>query len=428
MKITELNAMQLAVLDSTKSTGDLVLASPTGSGKTLGFLLAVLQKLDSTIPKVQALIVVPSRELAIQIEQVFKKMGTEFKVNSSYGGHSTRTEHNNFVSPPALLVGTPGRIAFHLNNASFDSSQIHTLVLDEFDKSLEFGFKTDMSNIVSKLQSLNYRVLTSATPMQEIPEFVQINKPNFLDFTKNKSEEESQLQLRYLKANDTDKLQLLFELICSLGTKTSIIFCNHRDAVERIGILLGDEGIAHGIFHGGLEQDERERTLIKFRNGSYRILITTDLASRGLDIPEIEAVIHYQLPTSKDVFTHRNGRTARMHSSGAAYLLFSSEDVWPEFIDKNIEKGILPSKIELPPPAPWRTVYLSAGKKEKINKMDIVGLFLKKGGLFKEELGNIEVLDHSAFAAIKSSKFNLTLSNIRNEKIKNKKVKIEEAK
>jgi superfamily II DNA/RNA helicase len=417
--------MQLATVEAARKAKDIVLLSPTGSGKTLAFLLPVLSNLQLNSPGVQALIVVPSRELALQIEQVFKQMGTGFKVNCCYGGHSTRTEKNNLSHPPALLIGTPGRIAYHIRNESFYPGTVRSLVLDEFDKALEFGFKEDMSFIIDSLTRLTRRILTSATSMEEIPAFTGINNPVELNYLNVGTPTTAGLNVKYLQAPDNDKLQLLFSLICKLQDKLTLVFCNHKEAVDRISALLAAKGIAHGIFHGGMEQEDRERSLIKFRNGSHRILIATDLASRGLDIPEISAVIHYQLPVTEEVFTHRNGRTARMHAAGTAYLLMTAKEHLPAFIEKTPQEETLPKKDLLPNPTPWSTLYFAAGKKEKINKMDIVGLILQKGGLVKDELGLIEVLDHTSYAAVKRNRIDGLLSLIRNEKIKNKKIRID---
>lgn len=409
-------------MDAAAKGSDLILLSPTGSGKTLGFLLPVLSQLKKDKKGVQALILVPSRELAIQIESVFRQMGTGFKINCCYGGHSTRIEKNNLEHPPAVLVGTPGRIAYHVRNSNFDVNAVNMLVLDEFDKSLEFGFKEDMSFIIYELKNLERRMLTSATSMEEIPAFTGVKKPaeiNFLSKTPTKS---AGLKLKLVKGKD--KLDVLFALICKHGEKATLVFCNHRDAVERISQLLRDKGLSHDIFHGGMEQDDRERALIKFRNGSHRILITTDLASRGLDIPEIELVIHYQLPTTEDSYIHRNGRTARMNAKGTAYLVLSDTDHVPAFIKENPESEELDGQYPLPANTPWSTLYIAAGKKDKINKMDIVGMLLQKGKLQKDELGLIEVLDKSAYAAVKRDKINKVVQLVKEEKIKGRKIKM----
>lgn len=425
LKITTLNEMQLAMIDAAKKKSDIVLLSPTGSGKTVGFLLPLFDALSTKVKGVQALIVVPSRELAIQIEQVFRQMGTGFKVSCCYGGHSVRIEKSSFTHPPAVLVGTPGRIAYHLRNKNFDATTVRTLVLDEFDKSLELGFKEEMSEIIGMLNDQLKRILTSATKMAEIPEFTGVKNPKTFNFLAAKSPTTSQLKLKYIKAKDNDKLQILFSLLCKLQNKSSLIFCNHREAVDRVSGLLSEKGVDHGVFHGGMDQEDREHALIKFRNGSHHMLVTTDLASRGLDIPQIEAIIHYQLPVTLEVFTHRNGRTARMNAEGTTYILFTATEHLPPFIKEVPEEESLPEKNVLPGKAPWRTLYIGAGRKDKISKMDIVGLILQKGGITKEELGRVEVLDHASFAAVKSEKIDRVLQAIRLEKLKNRKLKFE---
>jgi superfamily II DNA/RNA helicase len=428
LKIPSLNEMQLASIEAAKKENDVILLSPTGSGKTLGFLLPILQNLDPQKAGVQALILVPSRELAIQIETVFKSMNTGFKVNCCYGGHSTKTEKNNFEHPASVLVGTPGRIAFHIRRNSFDTNTVSTLVLDEFDKSLEFGFKEEMSFIIHELKKLEKRILTSATKMKEIPDFTGVKDPIELNYLSTTPTKPQGLKLKIVKAEGKDKLDTLFSLICKLGNTASLIFCNHREAVDRISSLLWDKGLAHGIFHGGMEQEDRERALIKFRNGSHKMLITTDLASRGLDIPEIEYVIHYQLPHTEDIFIHRNGRTARMNAKGTSYLLLSETEYVPSFIKESPAEETLPEKNVLPEKSGWVTLYIASGKKDKINKVDIVGLLLQKGNLQKDELGLIEVLDHSSYAAVTNKKAEAVVQLVKNEKIKGKKVKIEVSK
>ncbi len=406
LQISALNAMQEAVLPAARQS-DVVVLSPTGSGKTLAFLLAVLERLDTQKAGVQAMVLVPSRELALQIESVFKAMGTGYKVSCCYGGHAVKTEENALREAPALLIGTPGRIAYHARSHNFDPTTVHTLVLDEFDKSLEMGFQTDMAFIIKKLSGLSRRIFTSATPINALPDFAGATNPVKINFLEN-SESTPQLTMKVVRTNSVEKLETLFSLLCFIGVDRTLIFCNHRDAVERISDLLGGYGLVHAMFHGGMEQPDRERALMKFRNGTSRILVVTDLASRGLDIPEIASIVHYQLPLTEDAFIHRNGRTARMHATGTVYLLLA-EDETPPYLAELPTELTLPEHDQLPPETEWETLYLSAGKKDKINKVDVVGLLLKKGNLEKEELGLIEVKDDASFAAVKRTKVDSVL-------------------
>lgn len=424
--IESLNEMQEVAQDAILNDANVLLLSPTGSGKTLAFLLPIFEMLQPVNKTVQCLILVPSRELGLQIEQVWKKMGTDYKVNACYGGHSIETEIKNLSNPPAVLIGTPGRIADHIDRGTFTTDKIQTLVLDEFDKSLQLGFHEQMSFIISKLNKLNKRILVSATSDIEIPKYTRVVNPTVLDFIPS-DVEDSNLILKMVISKEKDKINSLFNLICSLKSEAAIIFCNHRDAAERISDTLNEKGIYSTYYHGGMDQDERERALIQFRNGSVSYLITTDLAARGLDIPEMKHVIHYHLPSKEDEFTHRNGRTARMLASGTAYIVAHESEKKMDYLDYKMAVLNIENTIALPKAPEFQTIYISGGKKNKLNKIDIVGFFSQKGKLEKGDLGMIEVKDFISFAAVKSKKVKEFLSNIRDEKMKGKKFKIEVA-
>lgn len=423
LQIQEMNQMQKSTYQASENEQDIILLSPTGSGKTLAFLFPVLRNLEKNISGIQAIILVPARELALQIEQVFKNMGTDFKVTICYGGHDKKIEINNLTEAPAVLIGTPGRIAYHLKNNNFEPKTIKTLVLDEFDKALELGFEEDMNFIINSLKNISQRFLTSATAMDNIPKFVGLDNEKTINFLKL-GEAKPNIQLKKVMTIPEEKLETLFKLICKIGNKRTLIFCNHRDAVDRISELLREKGIDRETFHGGMEQDERERALLKFRNDSTRILITTDLASRGLDIPEVESIVHYQLPPKEDAFIHRNGRTARMHAKGFAYLIMTEEENFP-FIKGNTPEENISENYRIPAKTPFQTIYISAGKKDKVNKVDIVGYLIKKGELSKEDVGIIEVKDTTSYVAVARNKVKDVLKKLANEKLKGKKIKME---
>jgi superfamily II DNA/RNA helicase len=426
--IKSLNEMQLSMLDACSHNDQVILRSPTGSGKTLAFLLPILQGLDGGNREVQALIIVPSRELAQQIETVWKKMSTGIKVSCCYGGRLRETEENNLTEAPPLVIGTPGRLADHVRRGNINAKTIHTLVLDEFDKILELGFEGEMEEIVSKLSSLQKRILTSATEGVEIPEFVGMTDPERLSFAGKEQEEGYGLAVQALKVPDSDKPNALFHLLCTLGGRPSIIFCNHRETVEEVSNYLSERSIQNVFYHGAMEQRERDTALGKFRNGSSYFLVTTDLAARGLDIPFIRYIIHYHIPPTEAAFTHRNGRTARMERSGTAILMIAEKEYMPTYLNEE-EVGLieLPESSPLPEKPEWTTIFIAAGKKDKVNKVDIVGFFAQKAGLRKDDIGLIEVKDHSSFVALRKSKTALALTTIKDEKIKGKKVRIEVA-
>ncbi len=419
--------MQMSAIEAIDKNNNVLLLSATGSGKTLAYLLPLIKLLDPANTNTQAIIIVPSRELALQIESVFKSMGTDFKVTCCYGGHLRETEENNLKQPPALLIGTPGRLADHIRRGNITVNAIETLVLDEFDKSLELGFQAEMSFIIGSLRSITKKILISATKGLEIPAFVGIDDLITKDFLNDK-DADTGLTVQALLSDGKDKSETLFRLICMLGNRPAIVFCNHRESVERTSQWLKEKDIVNVYYHGAMEQQERDAALCKFRNGTANILVTTDLASRGLDIAHIRYIIHYQLPGNEDIFTHRNGRTARMDASGTAILILSPEEKLPEYIDAGIEKIELPETPTLPAKPQWSTLFIAAGKKDKVNKIDIVGFLSNKGQLKKEDIGLIEAKDFFSFVAVRKVKVSHTLQLIKDQKLKNKKVKIAVAK
>jgi ATP-dependent RNA helicase DeaD len=386
--------------------------------------LPLLEILKPEFLSVQCLILVPSRELALQIEKVWKQINSDYKINVSYGGHAMETELKNFSNPPAILVGTPGRIADHLERRSFRTDKIQTLILDEFDKTLQLGFKEEMSFITNHLNHVSKRILVSATHGVEIPKYTKIKNPTTLDFISNQVLK-SKLNLHWIHSTDKDKINTLFQLLSSFKSESGIVFCNHREAADRISEALNTKGLYAICYHGGMEQVDRERALVQFRNKSIQFLITTDLASRGLDIPEINHIVHYHLPTKQEEFTHRNGRTARMTASGSAYIIVNDFDKEVSYLQNKKQFTDIKVSAEAPKPPFFQTVYVSGGKKDKLNKVDIVGFFMQKGLLSKEDLGLIEVKDFVSYVAVKYSKVFDLIKNTENQKMKGKKYKIE---
>lgn len=419
LEISQLNPMQEAAQKSIASHSNIVLLSPTGTGKTLAFLLPIINYLDTHCLEVQVLILVPSRELAIQIEQVIRDMGAGFKANAVYGGRPFSKDKMELKHRPTILIGTPGRIADHLRKETFSIGFIKTLVLDEFDKSLEVGFESEMNEIIVALPQVTKRILTSATEAVEIPNFVGLENPTYLNYLKDGV---VQLKIKTVVSPSKDKLKTLVKLLSHIGNEPGIIFCNYKDTIQHVSDFLTENNINHGCFYGGMEQIDRERALIKFRNGTYQIIIATDLAARGLDIQELKFIIHYQLPHRSQEFTHRNGRTARMNHSGTAYVIKWERENLPDFI-QNSEIELV-EKQSIPESSAWQTLFISGGRKDKISKSDIAGLFLKQGQLDKDELGLIELKLDCAFVAVPKLKVNNLIQLLNNTKLKNKKIRI----
>lgn len=417
--ITTLNAMQEEALLAIDSAPNTVLLSPTGTGKTLAFLLPTLNALDIQCEHVQLLILVPSRELAIQIEQVIREMGTGFKANAVYGGRPFSKDKIELAHAPAILIGTPGRVADHLRRETFIVDDLTAFVLDEFDKSLEIGFETEMREIIENLPKIKKRILTSATQGVEIPKFAGVHNPLVIDYLGTKT---SNLALKKVLAPQKDKLQTLVDLLNHIGNQPGIIFCNFKDTIQFVSSFLEENNIPHGCFYGGLEQIDRERALIKFRNGTHQIIIATDLAARGLDIPELNFIIHYQLPLKAEEFTHRNGRTARMNAQGTAYILQWELEHTPDFITTTDVVKLKDKQTAIH--SQWATLFISGGRKDKISKGDIAGLLFKQGDLKSDEVGVIELKQDCAFVAVPKHKVSGVIEKTSNTRLKKKKVRI----
>lgn len=423
--IEALNPMQEEALATIANAAEVVLLSPTGSGKTLAFLLPIFECLKAEETRVQALILAPSRELAIQIEQVMRAMGTGFKTNVVYGGgRSASKDKTDLKHPPAVLIGTPGRVSDHLKRGNFSTEAIQTLVLDEFDKSLEIGFEKEMSAIVAALPSVKKKILTSATQKLEIPAFVGLQNPVYINYL---DEGVAHLKIKKAISPDKDPLPTLLQLLRRLGGQRGVVFCGFRESIDRVSDYLRENGIEHGCFYGGMEQKDRELALIKFRNGTHQVLVATDLAARGLDVPEIHFIIHYELPPRVDEFIHRNGRTARMNSEGTAYILKWSKLSLPPFMEEfDPETVNLEDLPESKPPAgsAWKTLHVSGGRRDKISKGDIAGFFMKQGRLRSGDLGLIEIKQDDAFVAVKAGSVRSLLELVDNTKLKTKKVRV----
>ena len=424
----ELNDMQQDALRAIQhGNQDVVVLSPTGSGKTLAYLLPLSQLVDAADDEPQAIVVTPGRELALQSSTVLKNMGSGLRAMACYGGRSTMDEHRVLRQVrPQIIFGTPGRLNDHLDKGNFSPYHIKYLVIDEFDKCLEMGFQDEMSRLVKSLPGLRRHFLLSATESEEIPRFVHMGKVEKLDYRMDEEQVPERVHIYKVMSPEKDKLESLSQLLRSLGDTSTIVFLNYRDSVERTNKYLVDQGFSTAFFHGGLEQKEREAALYRFSNGSANVFVSTDLASRGLDIPDIDNIIHYHLPESEDGYIHRVGRTARWEAKGKAYFLLGPTESIPEYVDAEVEEYEIPAELPAPAQPKMATIYIGKGKKDKISKGDILGFLCKKGGLQSAEIGKIDVNDRYAYAAIARPKLRTVLQKVKGEKIKGIKTIVEE--
>ena len=419
LNIERLNDMQSAALEYCRGNSSMVLLSPTGTGKTLAFLLPLLERLDVSCKGVQAMIVLPSRELAKQVFEVWRAMSTPFHMTALYGGRPLEQETASLGGvSTALIVGTLGRLLDHLNRSSFTVDKCTHLIIDEFDKCLEMGFQDEMSKLIEKLPVVTSRFLLSATDAAEIPQFAGVTDIVKLDYRKGGEQPVVRTSFYTITTTPDKRLEKLFSLLCSFGGEPAIVFCNFRETVDEVYRYLTKASLHCVAYNGAMEQKQRELALYRFTSGCSNILVSTDLAARGLDIKDVRHVVHYQRALSADIFTHRNGRTARWEAEGAVYMMTFENKELPDFVPTELEEYTLPKRNTLPPAPEWTALYVGKGKRDKLSRGDLAGFFMKKGGLRPDEVGTILVFDNYAYVAVKLKQMRALLKKVEGEKIK----------
>lgn len=421
--VEQLNPMQRAV--GAAKSERIILLAPTGSGKTLAFAVPLVSRLahQDKLTSPQAMIIAPSRELVLQIAGVIRPVAKGYKTVALYGGHSMEDETNSLSIVPDIVVATPGRLLDHMLRGTIDVGRMPALVLDEYDKALELGFVDQMRRIVKRMHRLRYVMLTSATPLQETPDFIDLSQAKVIDYTDRTDSPRSRMNIRLVRSDAKDKLEELGRLLRSLPNGRTIVFVNHRESAERVYNYLSREHFPAGLYHGGLDQLQREMAIDMLNNGTTPILVSTDLGSRGLDIEAVRQVVHYHLPPTPESWTHRNGRTARVDAEGNVYMLLSPAETVPDYVDT--DGDYVPDDANSDPICSHTaTLYFNLGKKEKVSKGDVLGFLSKQGGLEGKEIGKIVVKDHCAIAAVPRDKAGATLQAVSGAKIKGQRVKV----
>ena len=425
--IEQLNEMQQKMMASASEPRDIILLSPTGSGKTLAFTLPVMKMMKPSTGRVQCVVVAPSRELVVQIAGVMREVASGLRVVALYGGHKVEDEVNSLKVVPDIVVATPGRLLDHAVRRNIDLLPVRILVLDEFDKSLELGFEEEMGKIVKRMKNVSRIILTSATSTDVLPEFLSLNNPVTLDYLGSNKSLRSRMRVHRVDSDGKDKLETLLTLLNNINggdePEKSIIFVNHRESAERVYDFLRKQRVSCVLYHGALDQRERETALALFNSGSRPILVATDLAARGLDIEKVGSVVHYHQPLTPEAYTHRNGRTARVEETGDVYVLVGPEESVKEFVEfddsyhlDSEKKGSLKSQ--------FMTLYVSAGKREKVSRGDILGFLIKECGVEAYAIGKINVYDHYSLVAVKESDVPAVLNRAEGKKLKGEKRKI----
>lgn len=443
--IEELNAMQEeAIMAVQHSSADVLILSPTGTGKTLAYLLPTVQLVQHIVegkdwmkPETEAapfaVVIVPGRELALQSSETLKNMGGGIRGMALYGGRPAMDEHRSLRQiQPHIVFGTPGRLNDHFEKGNIITENVRFLIIDEFDKCLEMGFQNEMLRLLNSLPNVERRFLLSATESGIIPRFVRMGQTKLLDYRMAEEQVPSRVRTFLVNSPTADKLETLRQLLLERGSESSVVFLNYRESVERVADYLAREGFAISTFHGGLEQKQREKALYKFSNGSTNIMVCTDLASRGLDIPEIDNIIHYHLPETEQNYIHRTGRTARWDKYGKSFFILKSGEQIPDYVNTEMEiyhfeTKTRPSSETRCPAQPYMaTIYIGKGRRDKVSRGDIVGFLCKTGGLQGSEIGKVSVEDRYTYAAVSRTRLHELLHKVKGQKVKGMKTVVEE--
>lgn len=425
--ISELSEMQKNADEVIRNNDNVVLLAPTGTGKTLAFLLPLLEGVKDT-EEVQALILSPTRELANQTYEVLGGLKSGLRGICLHGGRPAMEEHRVMnASKPQIVVGTPGRVNDHLDKENFNSNSIRILVIDEFDKMLELKFQDELSRIVSRLTNVKRTILVSATNAKEIPDFMDLSKhPVTLNYLgEGNAALPSSIRHFVVRSTQKDKLEALRLLLGKIEDEQAVVFVGYRESVERVGGFLREQGFVCSLFHGGLEQEDREKALYMFMAGAANILVSTDLSARGLDIPTLANVIHYHLPARAEDYMHRCGRTGRWERSGNSFILLGPEEKIPEFANVEFMDYPLEPPFAAPKVPLWAMLYIGKGKRDKLSKGDIVGFLCKQGGARAQEIGSIDVRERYSYVSVLRSKSRQILKQCTGEKIKKMSTKVE---
>jgi superfamily II DNA/RNA helicase len=427
LNFSQLSEMQRNAVELIRNNANAVVLAPTGTGKTLAFLIPLAESIDTANDAVQAVVLSPTRELAIQTCDVLRRMKTPCRALCCYGGRPAMAEHKQIDSvKPQIVIATPGRLNDHIDKGNIDGSTVRTLVIDEFDKMLELKFQDEVAALLDKMAGRKRCILVSATDMKEIPEFAAFKRcpPATLNYLDRRQDEEAGVRQYIVRSPQKDKLETLGQLLCSFGDEQSIVFAGYRESVERIAHYLHGQKHSVAMFHGGMEQQDRETALSLFRNHSVNVLVSTDLAARGIDVSTLQNIVHYHLPANAEALTHRSGRSGRWEATGASYTILGPEEKLPDFYT-GAEDMALSQPQGKPAKPQWTTLSIGRSKKDKLNKTDIVGFLCKTGGLKGSDIGGIDIYERRAYVAVRQSVVQAALNNIAGEKIKKMSTRIE---
>ncbi len=416
----DMTAIQEKALPFILDGKDIIAQAKTGSGKTAAFGMGLLLKIDILKFHPQALIIAPTRELAEQVAKELRKLARfkhNIKILTLYGGTPMRHQITSLAHGAHIVVGTPGRIRDHLSKSTLELRHVHTVVLDEADRMLDMGFSEEIDKILSNTSKKRQTLLFSATFTEDIKALCHDVTREAQEVKIDTYHDSSNIEEIHYQIEPHEKLESLLRVLQYHHPRSAIIFCNMKIEVDDVATSLQEAGFSALGLHGDLEQVDRDETLLQFANHSCALLVATDVAARGLDIPDVEVVINYDLPRDKETYTHRIGRTGRAGKSGKAISLSSRQK------DKSIPLHTLDVDESIMITAPMKTICIQGGKKQKLRAGDILGALTAKKSIEGAAIGKIDSFPFYTYVAVERGVAKRALDLLKNENIKGKRFK-----
>lgn len=432
-EMTPIQAQSLPVILDKK---DIIAQAQTGSGKTAAFGLGLLNNLDVTLYRVQSLILCPTRELADQVAKEIRKLARgihNIKILTLCGGMPFGPQINSLEHGAHIIVGTPGRVEEHLRKSNLNLDHLNTLVLDEADRMLDMGFQVTIDEIITYAPAQRQNLLFSATYPEQIQSIAKriLTEPVMVKV--ESTHDDSTIQQRFYELKDnSERIQAIQLLLLQERPGSTVIFCNTKRETQEIADALRDTGFTALALNGDLEQKMRDQILVRFANKSASILVATDVAARGLDIDELDAVINVQIARELDVHTHRIGRTGRAGNQGLACTLVTQKETFKlkaleDFLQQKFELNSLPSNDLLNQPTykpPMATLQIDGGKKQKVRPGDILGALTGKNGIEGKQVGKIHIFDNCAYVAVSRKVSSDALHKLESGKLKGRSFRV----
>ncbi|WP_419811069.1 ATP-dependent RNA helicase DbpA [Bacterioplanoides sp.] len=416
---------------------DIIAQAKTGSGKTAAFSLAILDNINPRFFGAQALVLCPTRELATQVAQEIRKLArhiANIKVVILSGGQPIGPQIGSLSHGAHIVVGTPGRIKDHLRKQTLKIDQVKTLVLDEADRMLDMGFRDDIEDIAAHTPEKRQTLLFSATYPENIEQLSKHLQYEPQSIRIADTHDQKKIQQQLFVCPRSEKIETLKKVLSFFDIQQAVIFCNTKQVVQEVAQALQDLRCSAMALQGDMDQKDRDRVLIRFKQQSANFLIATDVAARGLDVDDLEYVINFDLPRDTDVYAHRIGRTGRADKSGIAISIATDKEQYKidainehPVGDLHQDQTLTAEQATTITPMPYVSLCLQAGRKDKLRPGDILGALTNNGGIDGKAVGKIDVLEYVAYVAVERDQAKFALEHLQQSRIKGRKIKVRKA-